>query len=302
MSYNNYIQYKKSEVVYKNMEVNDMRRVVPASPAELLPLQLETIGVKFDQETMDRPNGYPYYHWLQTLKGEGELTMNGSTWKMTERSGVLLAPGTPHIYEPRCEQWQTGYITFHGSAAAGIVQSFGWSVVERFQWESGNDQITGHLEYLLALADSGGDPSGWRYSAELYRFLTLLRTDTRTDNRPSISKRLERVQGLLSWLEQHFPNPDIGLAEMASRLGIGERQLNEIFRELFGQTAYAYLIQLRIRKAKELLPSRPDWTVRRIGEAVGFRDASHFVSTFRQKEGMTPHTYRNLYRGGASSN
>ncbi|MNN80856.1 Transcriptional activator NphR [compost metagenome] len=82
---------------------------------------------------------------------------------------------------------------------------------------------------------------------------------------------------------------------MASQLGISGRQLNERFRELFGQTAYAYLIQLRIRKAKEWLPSRPDWTVRRIGEAVGFRDASHFVSTFRQKEGMTPDAYRNLY-------
>jgi AraC family transcriptional regulator of arabinose operon len=40
---------------------------------------------------------------------------------------------------------------------------------------------------------------------------------------------------------------------------------------------------------------RPDWIVRRIGEAVGFRDASHFVATFRAKEGITPDKYRNLY-------
>ncbi|MBD2868579.1 AraC family transcriptional regulator [Paenibacillus arenilitoris] len=278
-----------------------MRRVVPASPAELLPLQLESIGIKPDQETMARPHGYPYYHWLQTLEGEGELSMNGRTWRMTERTGVLLAPGTPHRYEARGGRWRTGFITFHGSSAASIVQSFGWSVAERFQWEAGHDPITGQLESLLTFAESGGDPSGWRYSADLYRFLTLLRTDARTDNRPSISKRLERVQALLDWLEKEFANPGIGLAEMAAQLGIGERQLNERFRELFGQTAYAYLIQLRLRKAKELLPSLPDWTVRRIGEAVGFRDASHFVATFRQKEGMTPDAYRKLYGEGAAS-
>ncbi|WP_029192507.1 AraC family transcriptional regulator [Paenibacillus harenae] len=278
-----------------------MRLVVPASPAELLPLQLETIGIKHDQETIDRPNGYPYYHWLQTLEGEGELSMNGRSWRMTDRSGVLLAPGTPHRYEARGGRWLTGFITFHGSSAASIVQSLGWSIAERFQWEAVNDQITGELESLLSFAEAGGDPSGWRYSADLYRFLTRLRTDARTDNRPSMSTRLGRIQGLLDWLEKEFANPGIGLAEMATQLGIGERQLNERFRELFGQTAYAYLIQLRLRKAKEWLPSRPDWTVRCIGEAVGFRDASHFVATFRQKEGMTPDAYRKLYGSGTVS-
>lgn len=278
-----------------------MRRVVPASPAELLPLQLETIGINPNQEAMIRLNGYPYYHWLQTLEGEGELSLNGSVWKMSVRTGVLLAPGTPHRYEARSVQWRTGYITFHGSAAASFVQSLGWSFAERFQWEAGNDRITDQLESLLAFAESGGDPSGWRYSADLYRFLTLLRTDARTDSRPSMTKRLERIQDLLNWLEIEFANPGIGLSEMASQLGIGERQLNERFRELFGQTAYAYLIQLRLRKAKELLPSRPDWTVRRIGEAVGFRDASHFVATFRRMEGMTPDAYRRLYGEGAAS-
>jgi AraC-like DNA-binding protein len=273
-------------------------RVVPAFSAELLPLQLETIGLNPEQETLKRPNGYPYFHWLQTLEGEGELATNGQTWKMTERSGVLLAPGTPHRYETKSSCWRTGYITFHGSMAASFVRSFGWNRVEFFQWEADNNRIAAQLESMLAFAEFGGDPSGWQSSADLFRFLTLLRTDARTDNRPSIAKRLERIQSLLNWLENEFANPEIGLAEMASQLGIGERQLNEKFRELFGQTAYAYLIQLRLRKAKEWLPSRPDWTVRRIGEAVGFRDASHFVATFRQKEGMTPETYRKLHGTG----
>lgn len=270
-------------------------RIVPAPPGEQLPLQLESIGFYSNQEQIERPRGYPYFHWLQTLDGEGEISANGQTWKLPPRSGVLLAPGTPHRYEADNGPWQTGFITFHGSMAASFVQSFGWNAAERFQWEAGIDRISEIQGDMLSLAKSGSDPSGWQSSSELYRFLTLLRTDARTDSRPSISKRLERIQALLDWLERHFADPGIGLAEMAAKLGIGERQLNEKFRELFGQTAYNYLIHLRIRKAKEWLPARPDWTVRRIGEAVGFRDASHFVATFRQREGMTPDTYRKLY-------
>jgi AraC family transcriptional regulator, arabinose operon regulatory protein len=175
-----------------------MRRAVPATPSELLPLQLETIGIQYDQEPVTRPHGYPCYHWLQTLAGEGELSMNGRTWNMPERSGILLAPGTPHHYKPRSDSWQTGYITFHGSTAGNIVQSLGWSIIEHFQWGAGHDPITGQMKSLLAFAESGGDPSGWRYSADLYRFLTLLRTEARTDKRPPISKQTRSSPRLAS--------------------------------------------------------------------------------------------------------
>lgn len=270
-------------------------RIVPASLAELLPLQLETIGINADQEVIERPNGYPYFHWLQTLKGEGELSMNGQTWKLTERSGILLAPDMPHRYEAKSPLWQTGYITFHGSLADKLVQAFAWNSVERFQWEAENDRISKAFVEIMRITEFGGDPSGWHSSSRLYQFLTLLRTEARTERKPSMSKQLQRIQQLLDWLEKEYANPEIGLTQMAKQLNIGERQLNEKFRELFGQTAYQYLIQLRIRKAKECLPSEPEWTIRKIGESVGFRDASHFVATFRQKVGMTPETYRKLY-------
>jgi AraC-like DNA-binding protein len=275
-----------------------MRRVVMSSQPEALPLQLEAIGTNPDQETVYRPNGYPIFHWLQTTEGEGELTINEMTWRMTEHNGVLLAPHIPHRYEAKSANWQTCYITFQGSMAAALLESFRFNQAERFQWHAGNQRITQHFEDMLQFAESAADPSGWQSSAQLYSLLALLRTDASTDNRPSMSKRMERMQHLLDWIENEYTNPDLGLREMATRLGIGERQLNERFRELFGLTAYAYLIQLRLRKAKEWLPSRPDWTVTRIGLAVGFRDTSHFVAMFRQKEGMTPHTYRKLHGDG----
>ncbi|MFD2114544.1 AraC family transcriptional regulator [Paenibacillus yanchengensis] len=272
-----------------------MRRVVPAHPSELLPLQLETIGINPEQESINRPDGYPYYHWLQTIEGEGDLIINRKVWKMTPQSGVLLAPSIPHQYFMKGSVWKTAYMTFHGNIAVSLIQTLGWSNAERFNWEANNDAITKQLYDLLSFAETRTDPSGWQYSAELYRFLTLLRTNAHTYNRPSMINRLERMHNLLLWLESEFSNPDITLAQMATQLDISQRQLNERFRQLFGQTAYAYLLQLRLRKAKEWLPAHPDWTVRQIGEAVGFRDTSHFVATFRQKEGMTPDAYRQLF-------
>ncbi len=277
-----------------------LRRAVFPTPSESLPLQMETIGLNLEQEYIERPEGYPCFHWLQTLEGEGELNVQGKAFKLPERSGILLHPHAPHFYCARSPIWKTGYVTFTGTLASSFTVDLHGSFSEKIQWDRNDDEITLQLKRILRLAESGSDASGWKSSAELYRFLTLLKTNGRTNRLPSLSRRLERIQGLLDWLEKEYANPDLGLAMMAEQLNIGERQLNERFRELFGQTAYAYLIQLRLRKAKEWLPARPDRTVRQIGEAVGFRDASHFVATFRQKEGMTPEKYRRLHGPGTT--
>ena len=131
------------------------------------------------------------------------------------------------------------------------------------QWERTEDGLTGQLISMLNLAESGADPAGWDNSAELYRFMTLLKINGTNNQLPSLSTRLERVHQLLLWLER-IRQPRCGIGEMAERLHIGTRQLNERFKESFGQSAYAYLIQLRLRKAKEWLPSRPEMTVAKL--------------------------------------
>lgn len=271
------------------------RRVVAPVPAAPLPVGLETIGVNADQEPIDRPQGYPCYHWLHTLDGEGQFEIGRRVWKLPPRTGILVHPNVPHRYLARTNVWQTAYVTFEcGAAPDWIPVMFGLHA-ERVSWDAQEQRIARQWGHMLAEAEEGSDRSGWDLSAELYRFLTLLKTAGRTDHRPSMTRRMEKMQDLLEWLEREYPDPDLGLAEMAAILGIGERQLNERFRQLFGQTAYAYLIRLRLRVAKEMLPVRADLTVGEIGAAVGFRDASHFVATFRKTEGLTPERYRQLH-------
>lgn len=272
-----------------------IQRAVYPTPAESLPLQMETIGINPDQEYIQRPNGYPFYHWLQTIEGEGTLELPNTSIKLSPHSGILLHPHVPHSYRTKTSGWKTAYITFTGMLAQSLTAELLGSASERIHWDRNDKEITPLFERILTIAEAGTDASGWRSSAELYRFLTLLRTHGRKNHHPSLSNRLAKVQKLLNWLETQYANPSLGLAQMAEQLNIGERQLNERFKEIFGQTAYAYLIQLRLRKAKEKLPSSPELTVRQIGEAVGFRDASHFVATFRQREGLTPENYRRLH-------
>jgi AraC-like DNA-binding protein len=106
---------------------------------------------------------------------------------------------------------------------------------------------------------------------------------------------MERLNPLLAWLDSHYSDPAVGLTEMADQLNVSPRYLNMLFRKAFGMTAYTYLIQLRLSKAKELISGKERKPIMQIAQEVGYRDASHFISVFRKAEGMTPEQFRKLH-------
>src|SRR5690625_2342019 len=83
-------------------------------PNRPIPIYAESMGYNQNQEKLDRPHGYPHYHWLQTIQGEGRFSFEGTTITLQKNSGILLSPHTPHTYQAKAGLWETVYITFGG--------------------------------------------------------------------------------------------------------------------------------------------------------------------------------------------
>lgn len=259
-----------------------------------LPLYMESVGYNPDQEAFIRPDGYNCYHWLQTVGGKGEFTMGGAKYVMEGGSGILLLPGEAHEYRPLEGRWQTYYMTFGGAQAGGILGTLGLPVSSYYGWDE-VAELGAFVPELLNRMSSERDISGLSVSVEVYRFLTLLKKDGRVNRLPSLSNSVRRLTPVLEFLDRYYADADIGLEDMAYRADITPRHLNTLFKQAFGMTAYAYLILLRLRKAKEMMTLHPRMTVKEVSGLVGFRDASHFVATFRKQEGVTPEQFRLLH-------
>ncbi|PQP80119.1 AraC family transcriptional regulator [Paenibacillus sp. PCH8] len=270
------------------------QRYFMTSRDQPLPLYIESLGYNGNQEKVSRPVGYPCYHWLQTVKGAGEFRFAGSTVIMGEATGILLPPNEPHEYVRAQGEWETLYITFGGPQCPAILESLGLGEAALYQWEPGSP-INDYGQKVLDSISSDQDLSGLEASADIYRFLILLKKHGMTGNRSSISDAVERLAPLIAFMEQHYANPEIGLEHMAIVTGITSRHLNTLFKQSFGMTAYSYFILLRIRKSKEILTGDTGLTIKETAARVGFRDASHFVATFRRIEGVTPEQFRNWY-------
>jgi transcriptional regulator GlxA family with amidase domain len=105
----------------------------------------------------------------------------------------------------------------------------------------------------------------------------------------------ESILEAQQWLRDRVSEP-VSIAHMAETLGMSRRTLHRRFRLATGSTPLAYLQNLRIAEARDLLRVS-NLSVSEIAWQLGLQDVSHFSRLFRQQVGMTPLRYRQAVRG-----
>jgi AraC family transcriptional regulator of adaptative response / methylphosphotriester-DNA alkyltransferase methyltransferase len=84
---------------------------------------------------------------------------------------------------------------------------------------------------------------------------------------------------------------DLSLDEVALRIAASRRQLQRSFAEAGNTTFRAYLQEVRMARAAELLRSGA-LPVNRVASAVGYRQPAQFAKAFRRHHGTAPSAFR----------
>ncbi|MCR4813291.1 MAG: AraC family transcriptional regulator [Lachnospiraceae bacterium] len=98
------------------------------------------------------------------------------------------------------------------------------------------------------------------------------------------------IMDAMFYMEQHYAE-ELHIAEAASEAGFSEGYFSRLFSSQTGLSFTDYLINIRIRHAKELL-IQTDKTVSEIAFETGFSNGDYFSSSFSKREGMTPSAFR----------
>ena len=269
------------------------RVVLSPLQSKPMPIYGESIGYNPNQERLSRPQGYPQYHWLQTIRGEGSISVEGNIVSLHENSGILLSPHMTHHYEAVTETWQTVYLTFGGRMIADLLTHIGLKTDAIYCWET-ESPINTHIFNLLDKVKQTDDAFGLITSTYVYQFLLMVNNYAGLQKNPEVSEKLELLQPLINWMMVNVSDPNVGVREFASYLDISPRQLNTLFQETFNISPYSYFLNLRIRKAKQILFNSEDIAIKFISEEVGFRSVSHFIATFKRIVGLPPEHFRRL--------
>lgn len=160
------------------------------------------------------------------------------------------------------------------------------------------DPPMARLSALLDDEAAGDGPSGLLYAESLARALALrfvlasgqdakLTARAKQATGPLTPGRLRRVLDVMRADLTDPPN----LRTLAEASGYSPHHFTRMFRAATGATPHGYLLQLRIRKAQELLQDR-NRSLAEVALATGFSSQAHFTTSFRGCVGTTPALWR----------
>ncbi|MDR3439917.1 AraC family transcriptional regulator [Telmatospirillum sp.] len=99
-----------------------------------------------------------------------------------------------------------------------------------------------------------------------------------------------RLRLVADYMDAHL-NQDISLGDLARTAGLSPHHFSDAFKTSTGRSPHRYLIDQRIRRAKELLLGS-NRSITEIALDVGFANHSHFTDQFRKRTNTTPSRYR----------
>ena len=94
---------------------------------------------------------------------------------------------------------------------------------------------------------------------------------------------------------RHDTSTKISPEEVAERIGISYSLFRRIFKETMGTSPAQYQMDIRLKKAQELLTTT-NYSIAKIGMMLGFSDTAQFSTFFRKRQNMTPREYRNKHK------
>jgi AraC family transcriptional activator FtrA len=114
---------------------------------------------------------------------------------------------------------------------------------------------------------------------------------------PLSSDSVEPLATLLAWMKENC-HLELTVEDLSARAFMSRRSLTRQFRATTGTTPYAWLVEQRIVRARDLMVSSPELSVQEIARTVGFGTAAAFRLHFQRHMGCAPVVFRAAVRSG----
>jgi AraC family cel operon transcriptional repressor len=266
---------------------------------ELVDVRLPASGIHlYESKHRDgdvvREHHHQIYQILYAIEGEGQITLEGRTLDLNRDHAVVIPPYTRHTLVSS-SRLTVLVLAFRKEAVDRPVQSelldpyfnkadlielnpFTSSEVRRLLrkmlFEQQRRDALAHLAVKIHLQ-------------EMFLLLARMNQPFRADDANSL-----RAEKIREYIDTHYFER-LSAKDIADKLGVGIRQVNNIFKEQYGTTPMQYLAEVRIDVAKRLL-IESDHDIASICFEVGYETLSTFYRTFKNIVKMSPNRYRQL--------
>jgi AraC-like DNA-binding protein len=107
------------------------------------------------------------------------------------------------------------------------------------------------------------------------------------------------LKNVMELLTELYPDPDLDLESVASRLAISARRLSHILNREVGVSFPQLLRSMRIMESKRMLASA-QYSVKQVAMRVGFTNSHYFSRSFKELTGFKASEFRSFKSQGES--
>ena len=141
----------------------------------------------------------------------------------------------------------------------------------------------GAIDYLLKPIDKH----------EFLSLINLLRVNENASMCIAATDPNELINDAKNYIRKHY-SEDISLTKVAEYVHLNPSYFSNLFSQKTGENFSAYLNNVRILHAKQLLLN-PNIKIYEVGEKVGFSDPASFNRSFKRTEGISPSKFREQF-------
>lgn len=286
-----------------------------------LPIAVRGIARRLQRHIVRR-EGHTLYQVSLITKGSGVYIDEGGIKHDLKRGSVFMfRPGVPHEYYGITRDFENYWVNIDGNGIEEIFTYIGvdesrvyliddeydidriilmFDEVHRAYWDARSGEnasikngISAELDYNKYIeSDMIASTSAYSLIGNIAILLNRAKHGPAKGGAGELAPVLEMIQ------RRYMEN--IGVTDMAEELGVSVNKIAAMFKKAYGITPGRFLMNTRLNFAELFLRRMEYKTVKQISEMAGFSNSGYFIRVFKSKFGVTPETYREMYKGAKS--
>ncbi len=214
-------------------------------------------------------------------KGCGTVHICDETFYPVEGDAYMLhLDFDHHYYSDEINPWKKIFINLSGNLAESLVEGYQLNKCYHFK----NLNIKNELYSIIDIArkNSGGTEEIICIINRI--FMKMRNAVYPKNNLPEIAEKMKE------YLNQNLMNK-FKVEDLCRFVSRSESQTIKIFKNAYGVTPYAYVIDKKIKLAKDMLINT-SLSIKEIAYNLSFTDEYYFSNVFKSRTGQSPSAYR----------
>lgn len=254
------------------------------SVGQLPILKINNIGYSADiKDTTFGPMKRGCYLICYVLSGKGYY--NGSS--LGKGEGFLVTPDiTEHIRPDIDDPWELLWFISIDPKMAELFKYYNYNDNYIFRHKCPDELFE---IKALTIAENRRIINDAKM-LELFLSVFKYHINTETDISPDKTAAQKYIDFSVNYIKANI-GQNLTVSKLTKLLGISQPYLYKIFKDAFGKSPKCFIMDYRIKLAKEML-TETDFSITQIAYSVGFSDSFSFSKCFSQKVGISPTEYR----------